>query len=139
MNSTDMANLIYVGIIPLAAGILAILFNYRIIGKKLGEDYRWDNWHNDYSKFFKLVGPILVAIDLIRITGIYISKLGSLEEIYFLNQTPSDYNKRMNQTGKTMRFFFNAVQVEITLARWLSANVGGKDAISNRLERRISG
>jgi hypothetical protein len=34
MNSNEMANMIYTGIIPLAAGVFAILLNYRIIGKK---------------------------------------------------------------------------------------------------------
>ena len=70
MNSNEIANIIYVGIIPIAAGTLAILLNYRIIGKRPGEDYKWDVWHDSYSKILKWVGPILIALGLVRIIGV---------------------------------------------------------------------
>lgn len=62
--------------ISIGAAIIALLFGYRKIGKKPGENVEFDRWHEKWGKTLRICGwvmlacfvPLLIA-DIVRITG----------------------------------------------------------------------
>jgi hypothetical protein len=49
------------GVIPLLGCIYCTLIGYRIIGKRAGESFEYDQWHERFSSMFKIGGPLLIA------------------------------------------------------------------------------
>lgn len=50
--------------IPLLAGIYFTLVAYRILGKKPGQDFHYDQWHARYGNVLKIMAPGLVLFGL---------------------------------------------------------------------------
>ncbi len=48
--------------IPFFVGIFLLLVGFRVIGKKPGEDPKFDEWHARFGVFFKVAGPVLIVL-----------------------------------------------------------------------------
>jgi hypothetical protein len=48
--------------IPFFVGIYCLLVGFRVVGKKPGEDPKFDAWFARFGIFFKIAGPILMAL-----------------------------------------------------------------------------
>ena len=53
--------------IPFFGGFYATLLGYRKVGKRPGEDARYDAWHDRYGRLFRILGPFLVAFAVVRL------------------------------------------------------------------------
>jgi hypothetical protein len=51
--------------IPFCVGIYCLLVGFRIVGKKAGDDPKFDEWHARFGVFFKVAGPILMILGII--------------------------------------------------------------------------
>lgn len=71
MSSDQIANIIE-GSIPLAAGIYFTLLGHRIVGKKPGIDYKYDDWIEGKTSLFKTLGPIVIIFGVIQIGRAFI-------------------------------------------------------------------
>jgi hypothetical protein len=59
------------GAIPFFGGIYATLLGHRIVGKKPGEDLRYDQWHERFGPMFRILGPFMVIFGIfLAIKGI---------------------------------------------------------------------
>jgi hypothetical protein len=78
MQSEGVGELVN-GAIPFFFGIYCTLLGRRLIGKKLGEDPRWDEWHNRFGGLMRVVGPTLIVFGLLQwVASAYHSKFSSL-------------------------------------------------------------
>lgn len=56
-----MAQLINAAI-PFFGGVIALLIGFRIIGKKKGEDPKFDEWHARFGTVLKVCGGVLILL-----------------------------------------------------------------------------
>lgn len=49
------------GFIPFLCGLYGTLLAYRVLGKKPGQDPRWDKWHQRFGGYMKILGPLVMA------------------------------------------------------------------------------
>jgi hypothetical protein len=49
------------GSIPFLCGLYVTLLAYRVLGKKPGQDPRWERWHQRFGTHMKYVGPLVMA------------------------------------------------------------------------------
>jgi hypothetical protein len=52
--------------IPFCAGIYCTLLGYRIVGKKPGEDAKFDAWYARFGGFMKIGGPFLIVFGIFQ-------------------------------------------------------------------------
>ena len=52
------------GAIPFLGGIYITLLGFRKVGKRPGEDLRYDEWHARFETTYKVLGPLLVVFGL---------------------------------------------------------------------------
>lgn len=56
--------------IPFCVGIFCLLAGFRVVGKKPGEDPKFDEWHGRFGIFLKIAGPVLIVLAIIfLVTG----------------------------------------------------------------------
>jgi hypothetical protein len=55
--------------IPIAAGLYCTLLGYRVVGKKAGESEKYDRWHARSGKMFKVGGPALMLLGVVRLAA----------------------------------------------------------------------
>jgi hypothetical protein len=48
--------------ISFCIGVFVALVGYRVVGKRPGEDARYDEWHRRWGWLFRIVGPLLMAV-----------------------------------------------------------------------------
>jgi hypothetical protein len=65
MNARLIASLID-GAIPFAGGVYITLLGFRVVGKKLGANSRFDDWMSRFGKFFRIGGPLLIAFGVFQ-------------------------------------------------------------------------
>ena len=53
--------------ISLLAGVVATLCGFRVLGKKPGEDEKFDAWHSKWGKHLKWLGPAVIAFGIVRL------------------------------------------------------------------------
>ena len=46
--------------IPFLGGLYGTLLAYRVLGKRPGQDMRWDQWYQRFGRHFRYVGPLLM-------------------------------------------------------------------------------
>lgn len=51
--------------ISIAAGILASLYGYKVMGYRTGTP-RYDQWYETWGKHLKWLGPLVIAFGLLR-------------------------------------------------------------------------
>jgi hypothetical protein len=51
--------------IPFCVGIFCLLVGFRVVGKKPGEDPKFDEWHTRFGIFLKFAGPVLIVLAII--------------------------------------------------------------------------
>jgi hypothetical protein len=49
------------GAIPLLGGAYCTLLAFRVVGKKPGQDARYDDWHRRWGSKFRVLGPLLAV------------------------------------------------------------------------------
>jgi hypothetical protein len=64
------------GAIPVAAGLYLTLLGYRVVGKKPGESEKYDRWHARFGRFFKVGGPLLILITVVRLAAELFGHIG---------------------------------------------------------------
>jgi hypothetical protein len=57
--SGDLGVALVESIFPFAVGTLVTLWAYRIIGKKRGADPKLDQWHEDWGRMVRVLGPAI--------------------------------------------------------------------------------
>jgi len=57
------------GAIPIAAGVYGTLLGFRVVGRKLGESEKYDRWHARFGKMFKVGGPALILLSVVRLVA----------------------------------------------------------------------
>lgn len=55
--------------IPFFVGVFVLLVGFRVVGKKPGEDPKFDEWHARSGVFLKVAGPILIVLAIIFLLG----------------------------------------------------------------------
>jgi hypothetical protein len=50
--------------IPFFAGIYALLVGFRVVGKKPGQDPKYDQWHQKFGMVLKVCGPVLILLSI---------------------------------------------------------------------------
>lgn len=53
--------------ISLFAGVYATLLDHRKVGRRPGESFKYDQWHDLYGRMFRVVGPFLILLSLLRL------------------------------------------------------------------------
>jgi hypothetical protein len=48
--------------IPFFVGVFVLLVGFRFVGKKPGEDPKFDEWHAKFGVFLKIAGPVLMIL-----------------------------------------------------------------------------
>jgi hypothetical protein len=66
MNPNIVAGIIE-GFIPLSLGVYFTLVGHRLLGKKAGKDYRYDQWHEKFCPMMKVLGPIVALFGVFMI------------------------------------------------------------------------
>jgi len=61
------------GVLVLLLGVYTILIGYRVLGKKPGEEMKYDEWYRRFGKIFKIGGPLIILFQVIRIIFILMS------------------------------------------------------------------
>jgi hypothetical protein len=51
--------------IPFCVGVFCLLVGFRVVGKKPGADPKYDAWHARFGTFFKVAGPVLMALGVL--------------------------------------------------------------------------
>ena len=51
--------------VTLFGGLWATLLGHRIVGKKLGEDAKWDAWYKRFGRHLKWLGPAVMVFAVI--------------------------------------------------------------------------
>lgn len=51
--------------IPFCVGVYCLLIGFRVIGKKPGEDPKFDAWHARFGIFLKVAGLVSIALAVI--------------------------------------------------------------------------
>lgn len=55
--------------IPIAGGIYAKLLGLRIVGPRPGESLKYDQWHKNFGKVYKVLGPLLVLFGIFQMVS----------------------------------------------------------------------
>lgn len=55
------------GFIPLSLGVYFTLVGHRLLGKKPGADFRYDQWHEKFGSMMKVLGPIVALFGVFMI------------------------------------------------------------------------
>jgi len=48
--------------IPFLVGVYCLLVGFRWVGAKPGANPKYDQWHARFGMFFKIAGPVLMAL-----------------------------------------------------------------------------
>jgi hypothetical protein len=59
-------------VIPALAGLYLTVLAFRVVGKKPGQDPRWDAWHQQWGRVMKLVGPALFLVGVVQFCLIFL-------------------------------------------------------------------
>ena len=51
----------------LAGGLVATLCGFRVLGRKPGEDEKFDAWYSKWGKHLKWLGPLVIAFGIVRL------------------------------------------------------------------------
>lgn len=65
--SPEMIGALVDGSIPLLGGVYATLLGHRVLGKKEGEDVKYDAWYERYGGLFKWLGPALILFGILQL------------------------------------------------------------------------
>jgi hypothetical protein len=68
----DLQKAIVESLMPLIVGTVVCLFAFRIVGKKPGQDPRWDRWHDDWGRMPRVFGPAILVYGIIMIALRYL-------------------------------------------------------------------
>jgi hypothetical protein len=63
MNPRIVAGLVD-ALIPTLGGVYATLLGYRIVGKKPGESFDYDRWHERYGTMLRRFGPLIIVLGI---------------------------------------------------------------------------
>lgn len=64
MTSAEIIGVLVNAAIPICAGLYGTLLAHRLVGKQARQDARYDQWHNKYAKYLKILGPFLIIFGI---------------------------------------------------------------------------